>query len=228
MFAGLKRISLALVFGAAACWGTAADAQNWTGFYVGGHGGYSWGVANPEAVGTPNVYGRGGLGGLQGGYDFQVWGPVVIGAAADISFGNVAGTVEDGPNLSYRGHTDLFGSVRGRLGVTFADERILVYGTGGLAWARNEASMRCPDGVRFGVCAFTGGFTASDSKYVLGWSVGGGAEMRLWHHLAVGVEYRYTDFGSHDYSIPVPKVGPVSGRIAQQTSMVLFDVNWRF
>src|SRR5205814_731681 len=60
---------------------------NWTGFYVGINGGYSWGSANTSVTGaapftpTCTIFGnrpRGGLGGGQVGYNWQtntwLWG----------------------------------------------------------------------------------------------------------------------------------------------------------
>src|SRR5581483_2108400 len=84
-------------------------APSWTGFYFGGHAGYSWGsvygdmthdvvvpsgtfipsFASPGLVAFPgvarDVKPRGFLGGFQAGYNVQS-GPVVYGVEADISW----------------------------------------------------------------------------------------------------------------------------------------------
>src|SRR5262249_39148182 len=87
-----------------------APAPFWTGFYVGGHGGFSWGkldgdtthdvvvpagvfppfpFASPGVVPFPgierDVKPRGGLGGVQAGYNFQS-ARVVYGIEADITW----------------------------------------------------------------------------------------------------------------------------------------------
>src|SRR3954451_21256802 len=65
---------------------------NWTGFYAGLNGGYSWGRANESGlIGAPFVGAAtvkqnvdGGLGGAQVGYNWQVDRKWVVGVEADI------------------------------------------------------------------------------------------------------------------------------------------------
>lgn len=73
---------------------------SWTGFYVGGHGAYNWSdIEFPGApahpAGPPRQQLSGALLGGQIGYNYQMSG-IVAGIEADISKGNLTGTVRDG------------------------------------------------------------------------------------------------------------------------------------
>jgi outer membrane immunogenic protein len=82
---------------------------------------------------------------------------------------------------------------------------ILVYGTGGLAFQRVEASISCggaTDGPTSQVSVACGGIAKSqtDGSWRPGWTVGGGVE---WKLASMGLpnwllrgEYRYADFGT--------------------------------
>jgi opacity protein-like surface antigen len=135
------------------------SAYNWTGFYVGGHAGYSWmdstvelspanAAANsffaPPAIIAPSVPvdPKGFMGGGQAGYNWQVDPMWVIGVETDLSWSNVKRTTSlPGPAdpsriVTVQEKLDWFGTFRGRVGVTPVD-RVLVYATGGL-WARRS------------------------------------------------------------------------------------------
>lgn len=57
------------------------SVYDWTGFYVGGHGGYGWGS-------TGGIEMDGFLGGVQGGYNMQN-GQFLIGLEGDIGLSNI-------------------------------------------------------------------------------------------------------------------------------------------
>jgi outer membrane immunogenic protein len=129
---------------------------NWTGFYAGLNGGYSWGRATTTlfpntALATPvrqNV--DGGVFGGQIGYNWQVDPKWVVGIEADgqwtgergrrrATLGSVRTTLPGGDaNIVTTTATDSewslpwFATFRGRLGI-LADPSLLFYGTGGLA-----------------------------------------------------------------------------------------------
>ena len=172
--------------------------------------------------------GKGGFGGLQVGYDHQVWGPVVLGVMADVSFGNISGSKPDGNFLSWHGKTDLMGMVGGRGGVSLFENRFFIYALTSFALSRNEAQMRCPAGARFGVCAITGALGISNKKTSTGYVLGGGGEVRLLRNVSFGVEYRYADFGKTEYSFNVPRVGTLTGKSSQELLSVMGKLNFRF
>src|SRR5690349_11318722 len=67
-------------------------AFDWSGFYIGGHAGYSHGsstavLADPLAVSTNSVV-SGVIGGVQGGYNVQMPSGLLLGVEADLTFPN--------------------------------------------------------------------------------------------------------------------------------------------
>jgi outer membrane immunogenic protein len=85
--------------------------------------------------------------------------------------------------------SDIQGSIRLRAGIAF--DRVLLYATGGAAFA--GITTVYTTGVPFFI-------TESDSKTRSGWTVGGGLEYALTNTCSIRAEYRYSDFGhSVDY-----------------------------
>nr|WP_079572054.1 outer membrane protein [Bradyrhizobium erythrophlei] len=138
----------------------AEPGYNWTGFYVGLNGGYSWGRASETAlIGAPfpanasatvkqNV--NGGLFGGQIGYNWQVDRNWVLGLEADGQWTGERGSSNDflgsirfptpgndfnvlaSASLSNETKLPWFATFRGRAGF-LADPSLLLYATGGLA-----------------------------------------------------------------------------------------------
>lgn len=165
---------------------------NWTGFYIGGFGGYGW--SDNTRIGFPgfgsvNFNGDldGGFGGGTFGYNWQtpgsafVWGLEVDAAAADI------GRSETFGGITYRDKIDSFGSVTGRVGA--AIDTVLIYTKGGYAWANNEVSA---------TDTFFGDHW-SQSRTHSGWTVGAGLEWMFAHNWSGKVEYQYYNMGSERY-----------------------------
>jgi outer membrane immunogenic protein len=176
----------------------------WTGFYVGLNAGWGWqdngdesvfvpaGTFLPPFAGVSGVLTRGDsgnedgfVGGGQIGYNYQI-GSFVIGVEADIQWADFGGGDEAVAFLpagfpptfvpaigAGRGGFDWFGTVRARAGVAF--DRLLVYATGGFAYAGG--------GDDNGNCGFIvgvgGGFCDSGDDTRTGWTVGGGIEWAL-------------------------------------------------
>jgi outer membrane immunogenic protein len=142
-----------------------APIYNWTGFYIGGHvGGAFRGDSN-------NVLGGGDdgrfMGGVQGGYDWQLNPSWVFGLEANYSF------LDTSSSFANRG----LGSVTGRLGYTWGPS--LLYVKGGYAWADSR---------------FTNGFSGDGGRD--GYTVGGGLEYLFTQNWSGKVEYQYYDFGT--------------------------------
>jgi outer membrane immunogenic protein len=173
-----------------------APAFNWTGFRVGLQGGWAGGgedvfgyINNVPGVGSFRNLGdlspNGGYIGAHLGYDYQFAGtPIVAGLMAEGNF-----TFMDRTVRAVRGATRLIGetevewdaSIRARLGYSFG--RVMIYGTGGLAFAQVDATTRSTAPVVTG---------ASRSTNHFGFTVGGGLEYAVTNNLILGVEYRYT------------------------------------
>ncbi|HUI21195.1 MAG TPA: carbohydrate porin [Methylocella sp.] len=187
----------------------------WTGVYLGANVGGWFGPNNPkyEALGfsspgfdlVPNGGGTnvGATGGFQAGYNYQM-GSFVPGFEADFDYlGNCRGGTFTAPpayalfgthSYSLSGGCSYYaGTLRGRLG--FAFDRILVYGTGGIAYGGN----RNPGSVTFNSIApgnyfEAGASAAARTKYVFG----AGVEYALSDHWFARAEYLYENLGRID------------------------------
>src|SRR6267142_1624413 len=70
-----------------------------------------------------------------------------------------------------------FGTVRGRFGWAF--DRVVVYGTGGVAWIDGKIELS------------GGGVTVSTEANNIGWTAGGGVEWAFFDRWSTKVEYLY-------------------------------------
>jgi outer membrane immunogenic protein len=166
---------------------------NWTGFYAGLHGGWGWGDAN---VARQDGYTLGG----QAGFNHQFVNGILIGIETDISFTSADANL-GGAAFSI----DYFGTVRGRLGYAF--DRVLVYATGGAAYASGKLSV--------------GPFTNDHMHF--GYVLGFGLEGMITPNLSVRIEYLYTDFHSRTFQTIVGPVG-----VGFDSSFLRAGVNYRF
>jgi opacity protein-like surface antigen len=126
----------------------ASAVSDWSGFYIGIHGGGGWGnTAYPQGIDSPSFpyapspdqSSSGWLFGGQAGYTWQ-YGRFVGGLEVDYSAADIKGTVNlpVGSSVFTREtKIDELASVRGRLGFTVTP-RLLAYGTAGLALAHHE------------------------------------------------------------------------------------------
>jgi outer membrane immunogenic protein len=176
-------------------------AYNWTGFYVGIQGGYQWGrdrtvefvTATGAATGFNTGFRPNGfVGGLHVGYNHQI-NQFVVGLEGDVELSGYDGGYRLGNGNGTRFKSDWQGSLRGRVGVAF--DRLLVYVTGGVAFAELKHTYFTNAGV-------TEGF----SKTKAGWTLGAGLEYAFTANLTGRVEYRYADYGriSHSSVVAFP------------------------
>jgi opacity protein-like surface antigen len=123
----------------------------------------------------------------------------------------------------------------------------MFYGTGGLAWAKTEASVR---GEAFSplrrlevavACVEScspisgSGFSVSDSAYHLGWAAGVGFEWMFRPNWTFGVEYLHLDFSeaNYRYSTDFPNIttrvalSPGTA-IKLDTDVIRATLNYRF
>jgi outer membrane protein OmpA-like peptidoglycan-associated protein len=133
------------------------------------------------------------LGGGHAGFNWQ-WGHTVLGIEGDVEGAGVSGgTTPAGLGFSVHTNMDFDASVRGKLGWAF--DRILVYGTGGVAFAdvnTKYAFAQVPGGPLFAAGGTDG--------IRVGWTGGGGVEYAVTPNWSVGAEYRYTDLGHKSYA----------------------------
>ena len=174
----------------------------WSGFYVGANVGYGWGRDDVVGVGTrpqPGAYGnigtfdpKGWLGGVQAGFNWQM-DQFVVGIEGDVQWTGVDDRIGSrnttgGPagfaTASATTDIDWYGTLRARAGV--AMDRILLYGTGGLAFGNVDyrVNVTAP-------AAQT--IRSSDTEW--GYALGAGVEFAFNENLSAKAEYMFVDLG---------------------------------
>lgn len=163
-----------------------APIFTWTGFYLGGQIGYAWGTDSFTVYGPASAfYGQrytpnGVVGGAHVGFD-QQFNQFVLGLEGDVEGSGFNKNYGSG-FLTLGTHVPVQGSIRARLG--FALDRVLLYATGGAAFA----------GFTNTYSSFLGYDSVSNPR--AGWTVGGGIELAVTDNWSVRAEYRYSDFGT--------------------------------
>ena len=209
------------------------EIYNWTGFYIGGNAGYSWGRSNTDVsyfntvTGLPivppagSILGssydmNGAIAGGQAGYNWQnnnwVWG-----VEADIQWSDEKGrgiyscaaTLVGGPclpgltflpagvtgtSLTLDQKLEWFGTARLRGGI-LVSPRVLLYGTGGLAYGSLKTSAALVGATPAGVAVTSLG---SNTETRVGWTVGAGVEGMITQNWTAKLEYLYMDLGSYN------------------------------
>jgi outer membrane immunogenic protein len=163
----------------------AVPVYDWSGVYIGAHGGYSFGEADIDGVGTIDDF-DGPLVGGQVGFNWQ-YNMFVLGIEGDASWTFADTDFGIGP-VNVEAEENWTASARGRLGVAF--DRFLVYGTGGAGWVDVDVDATV-GGVNIG----------SDSNTHFGWVAGGGGEMLVTPNVSVGVEYLHSEYDEETYNI---------------------------
>jgi outer membrane immunogenic protein len=183
---------------------------SWSGCYMGVNAGYGWGRNHFTDVtqtsgGTVFSYtdfdldSKGAFGGGQFGCNWQA-SAVVFGVETDIQWANVKGNVLfpnaifDVPsvflNTEVTSELRYFGTVRGRIGYSFAPWALL-YATGGFAYGEVQSSLSFPS-----VTGIPTPFIDYARRTHYGYAVGGGWEALLTPRLSVKAEYLYVDLGA--------------------------------
>ena len=203
-----------------------APVYSWTGFYVGGNGGYEWtkgstfpltgtqsvapiagvGVLTQQALGgyplTSNLAQHGAGGGLQAGYNWQ-FNSLVMGVEADFDLSSasrsvsaVIGPVGLSASSNISRRLEDLGTLRARVG--FANGRTLLFATGGLAYGRSDLgySLALDNGAGTGGAALN-----STTVWQTGWTLGAGIEYAVWDHWSAKAEYLRYDLGTQSTTI---------------------------
>ncbi|MBV9393361.1 MAG: porin family protein [Methylobacteriaceae bacterium] len=211
----------------------------WTGFYVGVNAGGAFragnnngfntavffGGAAPLAIGNTNNSAR-FIGGGQVGVNYQI-NQFVLGVEADgqaligsKNNNNTFGSIGNGTTTSF------LGTVRGRGGVAF--DRLLVYGTGGVAFGGNNNNW--PNTILGNIGGVPTFFTANTGNNMrVGYAVGAGVEYALAPNWSVKVEYLFADLGRNNRTYLAP--GGLAGftfNNREQDHIIRAGVNYRF
>lgn len=235
--------------------------HDWSGLHIGASAGAGWGdfAIRETGISAPSastlaagfapglalerrLEANGFLGGAQIGVSAQR-GAFVLGLEADLGWADLdrrANAVAStgfaslpGPSFApVRAGLDLLGTVRARAGVAF--ERVLVYGTGGVATARVagtalEAATAIPSPA----------LAAGDRRTHVGWTAGAGIEAMITPKLSARLEYLYADVSALRHG-PLAEVAPVgrglaggpparlAGVLKAEMQTVKIGLNYRF
>jgi outer membrane immunogenic protein len=173
---------------------TTAPVYNWSGIYIGANGGYAFGTTTPTGGAGFNT--NGFLAGGTVGGNIQ-WGGFVLGAEGDWDWSNLNGTGIIGGTAGTF-NSNWLATARGRAGWAF--DRVLLYGTGGGAFAN-------------------AGFTGLGSTTMDGWTAGGGLEFAFAPNWTAKAEYLYVDFSN-------PSLGAANFKTTE--NVVRAGVNFKF
>lgn len=257
----------------------ALPVYSWSGFYVGGNAGYGWrgnrattfDQADPlvRLVTCGGTLGgtcapptssdlSGGVFGFQAGYNWQFASRWLLGVETDINFTSIRGSAT---SATYRiglvtaqnnveQGIDWFGTVRARLGF-LATDRLLVYGTGGFAYAQVAEGTTLTAlteqgafglGSAYGCQAITNSaptcFVGSSSRTATGWTAGGGVEYALWDNFTLKAEYLYVNLGRGSVNVValdnsafgpgIPKASFVAAFDRPDINIVRLGFNYKF
>lgn len=144
------------------------------------------------------------------GYDWQM-GRLVVGALADVSSmdakDGVAAFSVTPAFYNFARELNYVAALRGRIGV--GSPRLLVYGTGGAAWASLDHTFTTSNAVN----TFVPGRDATRSDGSWGYQAGGGVEVRVGERWSLGGEYLFTSIDDREDAMvrsqgPAPATNP--------------------
>jgi outer membrane immunogenic protein len=209
-----------------------AMLYDWSGFYVGGFGSYTWSHTTSTTTNTASglsfapttINTSAAHGGGQIGLDYMLPSRIVIGIVGDLSSGQrspLITTVDALGTSTNQSQTTVSGTVRGKLG--YAIDRVLLYGTGGWAWSSSQATRTQVSGT---VGNATPGTAENANITPEGWTAGGGAAFAITQNLNVFAEYRYTNLKSTaGFQISQRSTSSTSNTNAVEVGLNL-EVNW--
>jgi outer membrane immunogenic protein len=242
---------------------------NWTGCYIGANGGWKWGRFNesvetnggsiiipgvglvpfaPGHVDLDHATASSGAFGGQIGCRWENAEHWVFGAEADFDWTDLHATVINTspattgifPGDTFDNRMKWESSARITLGRAYGPW--LFYGTGGIAFGRVDMSANfipvTVNGIPFP------GAVGSDSKTLVGGTVGLGTAYMMTRNWEIGAEYRYTFYAQSEYNLGTPTAfcapglgaavvitctnTPATGHKGLETHEVLLKVNYHF
>jgi outer membrane immunogenic protein len=191
---------------------------SWTGFYIGGHvgGGFDRSSWSDPFTGANNAFtsGAGFLGGAQAGANVQ-FNRLVLGVEGDFSYAGLKGSGRDSLGDSISTDTNWTSTVTGRVGAAF--DRLLVYGKGGVAFARDRNTF-----------TDLAGNGASNTLMRTGWTAGVGLEYGISKNWSAKIEYDYLSFGSQPLNFTTPTTPSYATNAGLNVQEIKAGVNFRF
>ncbi|PQZ47803.1 autotransporter outer membrane beta-barrel domain-containing protein [Ochrobactrum sp. MYb15] len=200
----------------------AAPVFSWSGSYIGGQVGYGWGKSRlGDGEESISLKPDGFLGGLYAGYNFDTGNNVVLGIDGDLTFNNQKDSISESDDFltaTFESKLRWSGAVRARAGV--AVDRFLPYIAGGVAFGSVKNSVSLTDGID--------SISASQSKTLTGWTIGGGVDYAATDNVILRLEYRYTDYGKKTFSAGDDDFGFDSVHNKFKTNEIRLGVAYKF
>ena len=172
------------------------SVADWTGVYVGAQLGVAcfestYTDTDPATVDPFNFGGCAGMGGVYGGYNYQVGSNFVFGIEGEYNAAFDGHLWYQVPPSDVSHSVDDLSTIRARLG-WLANDSTLLYVTGGYGWlnASVDALVGPAPGEAISASGTLGGFV-----------VGGGMEHAISNNFHIKAEYLYGDFGSETYDL---------------------------
>jgi outer membrane immunogenic protein len=176
----------------------------------------------PAPFGLPQTAGidlNGVLAGGTAGYNYQFGSNIVVGIENDFSWSSNSGSANLVPpfmtGMTYTTTQAWLDTLRVRAGYTW--NKVLLYGTGGAAFANEELLL----------CDPAPGGCGSQSRIVAGWTAGMGAEYALMDHWSVKLEYLHAEFSAHYPLITTAILNPARN-VTLIDDVVRAGVNYKF
>jgi outer membrane immunogenic protein len=160
-----------------------AFAYDWSGFYAGVQGGYTWNKAT--LLGADQNIDNGSVG-AHAGYNFQS-GSIVYGIENDFNY-----------NFDNDKQANLEWDASGRARLGYALDRTLLFTTAGLAAAGGKVDVPS---------------AGKKDDILIGWTAGVGVEHAFSDNILLRGEYRYTDFGKKDFGSTAGDFGATQQKV---------------
>lgn len=188
---------------------------NWSGLYIGAHGGYAWGDADwgfPFDGTFVSHDVDGGIFGGHAGFNFQ-WNQLVLGVEVAGSWTGLDGSsLCPNPAFVCRTEFDRMFRAGGRAGLAL--NNWLIYATGGYANVRVDTDTT-PVFFGFG-----------DTDNHRGWYAGGGVEYGVTQNLIIGVEGFRVSLDSRTHA---PAGGlTITRNVDPDFSVIQGRISWKF
>jgi len=220
--------------------GASADQSfDWSGPFIGFHGGGGWGWAEWDAPSGVAIWAPssgfpaagltiGSSGGIHAGYS-RDFGQVILGVEAAFNVTNMLGQVEcgDGAVYGYVCDTRLrsIGTLTGRIGYGFQNAQI--YAFGGVAVGRHDLAINEPYFAYVFSTPQAHTWGAGD-LYSIGYTAGVGAEAYISHGVSVRADFAYVRFPEQDAQLTSPVWPATDILFAGGYHLASLGLNYRF
>lgn len=216
-------------------------AFNWTGPYIGASVGYAAGTVQewptptgPTGGPLPAIDPHGGFVALQAGYN-QQFGWLVVGLESDFT---LVGSVKGGRTINWcpgcfgvtvterqDAQASWLGTTRGRIGIAW--DRVLLYGTGGVAYGQMKSTDQYNvDYTWYGYAPYNS--TSTMTQAAVGWTVGGGLEFAFARNWTARVEALHVDMGVVESKSTCNFCTPYSASTRFTANIARLGVNYKF